>query len=439
MNTVGTVGGSGSFLAAGVGSAARGRLAGYRAPITVDRAEGSRIVDVDGRSYIDYVLALGPLIHGHRPAPLREAVDGALDRYGSMVGLGHALEHRAAELVVESVPSADLVRFSNSGTEAVMMAIRIARAVTGRRLIVRFEGHFHGWSDVIHWSVKPPLAEAGPADAPLPVKAMAGIPDALGETIAVLPWNDQTAVDALFRARGAEIAAVITEPLMANCGCIEPQPGFLAHLRDVTSASGALLIFDEVVTGFRLGLGGAQAHFGVSPDLTTLAKALGGGYPVAAVAGTSSALGLVASERLPYLGTYNTNPVCMAAVVATIEALRPNGVYDRLQAIGARLADGLVAEFHAAGLPATWRGHGSVFQIWFTERPAATYRDAVEQARPDFYRRFHEAMLERGVLIHPSQFEHLFVSTAHREADIDQTLAAARDAIREIAPSFGLS
>ena len=425
-------------LAAGVGSAARGTLVGYKVPLFVDRADGAIVHDVDGNAYIDYLLALGPLIHGHRPPAVQDAVVAALDRLGSMVGLNNDLEAAAAELVVAAVPSVDLVRFSSTGTEAVMMALRIARVVTGRPLIVRFEGNFHGWSDVAHWSVKPALDAAGAAAAPLPVPAVRGIPPELAETMVVLPWNDLGAAELAFAEHGGRIAAVITEPLMANMGCIEAGPGYLAGLRDITRRNGALLIFDEVITGFRLALGGAQAYYGVEPDLTTMAKALGGGYPVSAVGGTAAVMSVVAEQTLPYLGTYNTNPVVMAATAATIEALKGDGVYDELHRLGNRLANGLRDEFRAAGVPATVRGHGPVFQLWFTDEPASTYRDAVGQARTAFFRAFHEAMLARGILFHPSQTEHFFMSTAHTDDLIDQTLERAKDAIREVAASAEL-
>lgn len=424
------------FLAGGIGSSARGTKAGYSAPLFVDRAEGATVTGVDGREYIDFLLALGPLIHGHRPPRLRSAVMAALDRYGSMVGLNTELEAQAAEVVVSALPSAELVRFSNSGTEAVMMAYRIARAVTGRPIVVRFEGHYHGWSDIAHWSVKPSESDAGPADAPRPVAAARGIPKIVAEVTIVLPWNNEAALEKVMTERGDEIAAVITEPLMANVGCVEPKPGFLARIRELTLKNGSLLIFDEAVTGFRLSLGGAQQLYGVNPDLTVLAKAMGGGYAVSAVAGTRAAMEIVARQELPYLGTYNTNPLCMAAVIETVKWLREAGVYTRLDELGRRLSSGLRDEFKAAGLPAVVRGPGTVFQVWFTDKPAFTYRDAIAQGKPSFFRLFHEAMLARGVLFHPDQYEHFFVSTAHTFAMVDRTLEAAKAAIGEIAQRF---
>jgi glutamate-1-semialdehyde 2,1-aminomutase len=423
-------------LAAGVGSVARGPVVGYSRPIFVDHADGPHIWDLDGNRYTDYVLALGPLIHGHRSPHVRARVEKALDRYGPMLGLSHELEAEAAEMVTVAVPGADVVRFSSTGTEAVMMAVRIARGRTGRPLIVKFEGCFHGWSDPVHWSVKPPVDKAGPADAPTPWPAVQGITPSAAEGIVILPWNDPAAVDRLMDERGSDIAAIITEPLMGNLGCIEPQPGYLEHLGKVTRDAGSLLIFDEVITGFRLALGGAQEYYGVTPDLTTMAKALGAGYPVSAVGGSRDAMADVMSEQLPYLGTYNTSPLVMAAVCGSLEGLREPGVFTRLFDLGNRLASGLRDEFRGAGLPAVIRGVGPVFQLWFTDRPALTYRDAVAQARPDFYHLFHEALLKRGVLCHPSQYEHFFVSTVHTDKDIDQTLEVAKGAIAEIRDRF---
>ena len=423
-------------LAAGVGSFARGIGAGYAQPIVIESAEGALIRDVDGREYIDFLLALGPLILGHRPAILRQAVDAALDRYGSMVGLSNELEVLAAEAVTRVVPSVDLVRFSNSGTEATMMAVRMARAVTGRPVVVKFEGHFHGWSDSLHWSVKPPLSEAGDPAILTPVPAVRGLPAALSSSLIVLPWNDLSLVERTFAERGPEIAAIITEPMMANLGCIEAAPGFLAGLREITTRAGAILIFDEVVTGFRLALGGAQALYGVTPDLTAMAKALGGGYAVSALGGSAEAMEVVTGGDLPYLGTYNTSPVAMAAVAATIEALEAPGTYERLDRLGRRLSGGLKMAFQASSIPATVLGTGSVFQVWFTNEPPTNYREAVAAARPDFYRAFHQAMLKRGVLFHPSQYEHFFVSTAHTNDLVDRALDAAHDAIPEIAARF---
>ncbi len=424
-------------LAGGVGSAARSTFAGYAPhPPYMERGEGAHIQDVDGNEYVDYLLALGPLILGHRPPRVTSAVTAVLAETGSMLGTNHRLEPELAERVVAAIPGAALVRFSNSGTEAVMMALRLARAFTGRRRILRFEGHFHGWADAIQWSVRPAVAAAGLEHAPRPLPAVPGIPEELAESLIVLPWNRPELLERTLRERGGEIAAVITEPLMANCGCVEPLPGFLQKIRDLTAAHGILLILDEVITGFRLALGGAQEHYGVRADLATYAKALGAGYPISAVAGRRDVMELVATNEVPYLGTYNTSPLVVAAALATLEELAQPGVYRRLFALGERLANGLRDEFRAAGLPAVVQGLGPVFQLWFAETPATTYREAVARAKPAFYTAFHQAMLQGGVLFHPNQYEHLFLSTAHTDDDIDRTLEAAKGAVAEIRDRF---
>ncbi len=424
-------------LAGGVGSMARSTFAGYAPhPLYMERGEGAHIVDVDGNEYIDYLLALGPLILGHRPPSVTKAVVAVLEGTGSMLGTNHALEPELAERVVRAVPGADLVRFSNSGTEAVMMALRLARAFTGKRRIVRFEGHFHGWADAIQWSVRPPIPAAGLERAPRTLPAVPGIPEELADTLIVLPWNRPELLERTLRERHHEIAAVITEPLMANNGCVEPQPGFLRTVRELTEAHGVLLIFDEVITGFRLALGGAQEHYGVRADLATFAKALGAGYPISAVTGRREIMELVARNEVPYLGTYNTNSLVVAAAIAALDELARPGTYGRLFALGERLANGLRDEFRRAGIPALVQGPGPVFQLWFTDTPATTYREAVARAKAAFYAAFQQAMLKRGVLFHPSQQEHFFLSTAHTDEDVDRTLEAAEGTVAEIRDRF---
>lgn len=424
-------------LAGGVGSMARSTFAGYAPhPLYMERGEGAHIFDVDGNEYIDYLLALGPLILGHRPPAVTKAVVDVIERTGSMLGTNHSLELELAERVVRAVPGADLVRFSNSGTEAVMMALRLARAFTGKRRIVRFEGHFHGWSDAIHWSVRPAIPAAGLEHAPRSLPAVPGIPEELADALIVLPWNRPEVLERTIRDRHHEIAAVITEPLMANNGCVEPLPGFLRAIREITAAHGVLLILDEVITGFRLALGGAQEYYGVRADLATFAKALGAGYPISAVAGRRDVMELVARNEVPYLGTYNTSSVVVAAAIAALDELSRPGTYERLFALGDRLANGLRDEFRGAGIPALVQGLGPVFQIWFTDTPATTYREAVARAKPTFYATFQQAMLRRGVLFHPNQHEHFFLSTAHDDEDIERTLEAAKGAVAEIRDRF---
>jgi glutamate-1-semialdehyde 2,1-aminomutase len=414
----------------GAGSSARTVGFGWRPyPPFIAEGSGSRLRDVDGNEYIDYLLGLGPMILGHRHPAVTAAVAGAIAEYGTCFGLPYELEIEAAEKVVDAVPGIEQVRFTNSGSEAVGTAIRLARATTGRRLIIRFEGHYHGWQDVVYWSnhVDPRLA--GPADNPRPVAAGPGVPLELADTLIVLTWNDPDSFLRVMRERGDEVAAVITEAAVFNTGCILPEPGYLQLLRDTTREYGAMLIFDEVITGFRFARGGAQEYFGVLPDLTTLAKGLGGGFPVAAVGGTLDAMRLIAEGRYSHSGTYNANVVQCAAVSATMDVLAEPGLYERQRALGDRLADGLRALTAERGIEAYVEGLGTVFQLWFANRPIRNWRDAAAYADEQMFTRWFQQMLVRGVLFHPLQFENLFVSLVHTQADIDQTLDAAADAL----------
>lgn len=421
-------------MAGGVGSIARSTAAGYVPhPIFLSRGEGAIVEDADGNSYIDYLLAFGPLILGHRPPRVMQAVKDALDGVGSMLGTPHELEYRAAEKVKAHVPSIELLRFSNSGTEAVLAAIRIARAYTGKDKIVKFEGQYHGWSDITHFSYAPPLAVAGTQVSPRPLPATNGIPQWMAQGLVVLPWNDPDAIERAFKRTGHEIAAVLTEPIMGNTGVIEPEPGYLQFLREITQRHEALLIFDEVITGFRVHIGGAQAYYNVSPDLTTLAKALGGGFPVAAVGGRRDIMQLVADNVVGHSGTYNSSPLAMAAVIAVLEELEQPGTYQRLFHMAERLGKGAQEIITHYGLPAITQGVGPMFQIWFTDRPIRSYRDAARYARHDLYQTFWRALTRRGIFFHPYQYETWFVSTAHTDALVDETLNRIDDAAKEMA------
>ncbi len=421
-------------MAGGVGSIARSTGAGYLPhPIFLAGGEGATVVDVDGNVYIDYLLAFGPLILGHKPPKLLQAVKDALDRFGSMLGTPHELEYQAAEKVKAHLPSIDLLRFSNSGTEAVLAAIRVARAYTGKDKIVKFEGQYHGWSDVTHFSYAPPLAVAGTDVSPRAIPATNGIPSWMAQGLVVLPWNDPTAVERAFKRMGNEIAAVLTEPIMGNTGVIEPEPGYLQFLREITQKYEALLIMDEVITGFRVHLGGAQAYYGVTPDITTLAKALGGGFPVAAVGGRHEIMQLVADNVVGHSGTYNSSPLAMAAVIAVISELERPGTYERLFSMSQRLGQGAHEILTRYGIPAITQGVGPMFQIWFSERPIRSYRDAAKYARHDLYQAFWRALTKRGVFFHPYQYETWFVSTAHTDQLIDETLNRIEDAAKEMA------
>jgi glutamate-1-semialdehyde 2,1-aminomutase len=421
----------------GAGSTARLPRNGWNPyPIFMADGEGSRLRDVDGNEYIDYLLGLGPMILGHRHPTVTKAVADAISDYGTCFGLPYELEIEAAEKVVAAVPGIEQVRFANSGSEAVGVAVRLARATTGRRLIVRFEGHYHGWQDTVYWSnhVDPDLA--GPADHPRPVAMGAGVPAELQDTLVVLTWNDPESFTRLMAERGDEVAAVITEAAVFNTGCILPEPGYLELLREETRKYGALLIFDEVITGFRFARGGAQEWFGVTPDLTTLAKGLGGGFPVAAIGGSTEAMHLIADGTYSHSGTYNANVVQCAAVSATMDVLAEPGLYERQRALGFRLAEGLRSLAEQNGLDAYVEGLGTVFQLWFADRPIKNWRDAYRYANEPAFTRWYQEMVTRGVLFHPLQFENLFVSLVHTDKDIDETLNVAADALPIVAREF---
>jgi glutamate-1-semialdehyde 2,1-aminomutase len=426
-----------TVLPGGVNSTARTTFAGWEPyPLFMKTGEGAYLRDVDNHRYIDYLLALGPLMLGHRPPSVMAQVIEEVQRVGPLPGLPYELEQVAARAFLDAVPSADLVRFTNSGSEAVGTAVRLARAVTGRSKLLRFEGHYHGWQDAVYWSNKPEPGMAGPTKTPRPIAAGPGVPDVLAETLIVCPWNDEEAVEQAFAEYGDEIAAILTEPVMCNAGCILPRQGYLEFLREISRRHGALLIFDEVITGFRLSRGGAQDFYKVQPDLATFAKALGAGFPVAAIAGTRPVMNWIAEGRYSHSGTYNANVIAIAAVIATLEELGKDGTYEGLYAQGNRLIAGLQSRFDEAGIAARVQGLGPVFQVWFTDKTILSWRDAVAQARPELFRLFWEEMILRGVLFHPNQFESFFISTAHQGEQIDMTLAALDEALPTLKKRF---
>ena len=422
-------------LAGGVGSGTRSPRSGWRpAPIFVDHGAGSRLVDVDGNEYVDYQMGQGPLLLGHRPAGVIEAVTRVLAERGSLFSHAHDLEGRAAAAVSERVPSMELLRFGNSGTECVAYALRFARAATGRRLIVRFEGHYHGWSDAIHWSAHPSLDEAGPAARPNVLPSSSGIPEEIGGTLLVVPWNDPAALEQVFAERGDEIAALICEPIAGNAGGLLPAEGFARHVRELTRRHGALLIYDEVLTGLRVGPAGAQGLFGITPDLTVLAKALAAGFPVAAVGGSTEVMDLVVSGRTMHGGTYNSSPLACAAVLAALEATGEDGFYDELLGRGARLAAGLVEVARAAGVPACSTGVGSMFQLWLGSDDAPTdYRESQRLVAQSPFPTFHAEMLERRIILQPPQEGLFLFSAAHTDEDVELTVEAAAAAMPAVA------
>jgi glutamate-1-semialdehyde 2,1-aminomutase len=412
----------------GAGSSARTVQFGWSPyPPFLARGSGSRVHDVDGHEYVDYLLGLGPMILGHRHPVITSAVASAIGEFGTCLGLPYELEIDAARKVVDAVPGIELVRFTNSGSEAVGSAVRLARAFTGRRVVIRFEGHYHGWQDTVYWSNHVDPAVAGPAARPRPVPSGPGVPAELAPTLIVLTWNDAASFAAVMAERGDEVAAVITEPAVFNSGCILPEPGYLELLRSLTRQHGALLIFDEVITGFRFARGGAQEYFGVIPDITTLAKGLGGGFPVAAIGGSKEVMSLIANGGYSHSGTYNGNVVACAAICATMDLLAEPGLYERQRRRGERLMAGLGSLAADAGLPVIVAGLGTVFQLWFSERPISNWRDAQRYARQDLFTRWWQEMLLRGVLFHPSQYENLFLSLVHTDEDVDATLSAAQE------------
>ncbi len=414
-------------LAGGVGSAARRGL-----HVFMERGEGSRIYDVDGNEYIDCMLAFGPLILGHRPKPVIEAVVKQITERGSMFATSHRLEREVCGKIIAAVPSAELICFANSGSEAVLVALRLARAYTGKDKIVRFEGHYHGWTDVIAISGFPPTNASGLPNAPWKVRDSAGTPELYTQLIIPQPWNAPEILEETIRRYRHEIAAVIMEPIMGDTGCILPKPGYLEFVREITAENDIMLIFDEVITGFRVALGGAQAYYGVVPDITTMAKALGGGFPVAAVGGKREIMELIARGEVVQAGTYCTNPLVMSAANAVLDELAKPGTYEHLFDVGERLGKGLVEVIARAGFPVVYQGVGPLFQVFFSEEEVYDYRQAMTMVRTKPFAAFCQAMRRRGVFFHPSAFDLWFLSTAHTGEDIEEILNRAEDAIKEV-------
>ena len=419
--TAGLVARAEDLFPGGVNSPVRAFRAVDRAPLLLERGEGPYVWDVDGRRYIDYIGAWGPAILGHgHPAVIDAVVTSARD--GFALGATHPLEIELGEAIRRAMPSVERLRFTSSGTEAVMSALRLARAATGRDLIVKFAGGYHGHADGL-------LVEAGSGVMTNAIPGSAGVPEATAAQTVVLPYNDPSSVTRAFDEHKGRIAAVIVEPVAANIGVVPPAPGFLEHLRETTRADGAVLIFDEVITGFRVGPGGAQARFGIRPDLTTLGKIIGGGMPIGAYGGRADLMKLVAPAGPVYqAGTLSGHPLSMAAGIATLAALDADR-YVALEEVAATLASGLEAAAREAGRAVAVSRIGSLLTVFFRPTPPIDAAEALASDRAGFAR-FFGAMLDRGILLPPSQFEAWFVSMAHGPVELQATLDAAQAAFR---------
>lgn len=387
-------------------------------PIVFDRVNGAYAWDVDGNQYIDYIGTWGPAICGHAHPDVLRALHDALEK-GTSFGAPSQQENVLAEMVIDAVPSIEMVRFVNSGTEACMSVLRLMRAFTGREKIIKFEGCYHGHADMF-------LVKAGSGVATLGLPDSPGVPKSTTGNTLTAPFNNLEAVKALFDENPQQIAGVILEPVVGNAGFIPPEAGFLAGLREMTQEQGALLVFDEVMTGFRIAYGGAQEKFGITPDLTTLGKIIGGGLPVGAYGGRKDIMAMVAPAGPMYqAGTLSGNPLAMTAGIKTLELLRQPGTYEYLDRVTKRLSDGLLQVAKETGHAACGGQISGMFGLFFAEGPVHNYEDAKKSDLVKFSH-FHRGMLERGIYLAPSQFEAGFTSLAHTDEDVDRTLDAAR-------------
>jgi glutamate-1-semialdehyde 2,1-aminomutase len=410
------------YIPGGVNSPVRAFRAVGGNPFFVNRASGSKVWDVDGNELIDYVLSWGPAILGHAHPEIISAVKAAAE-HGTSFGIPNPLEVTMAKLICELVPSVKKIRMTSSGTEACMSAIRLARGFTRRDKIIKFDGCYHGHADSL-------LVRAGSGALTFGQPDSAGVPAAFTQHTIVLPFNDVEAVKACFAANKNQIAGIIVEPVPGNAGLYLPKPGYLEFLSEITKADGALLIFDEVMTGFRLAKGGAQERFGITPDLSTFGKVIGGGLPVGAFGGRAEIMDCLAPLGPVYqAGTLSGNPIAMAAGLANLEELQTSGAYGKLEELGAQLAAGMKDAAKATGVPVQFNQCGSMFCAYFTGKPVHNVADAMHSDREKFKKFFH-GMLDAGVYLAPSQFEAGFISTAHSPADIERTVAAASKVMR---------
>ncbi len=410
------------FLPGGVDSPVRAFLAVGGAPPFVVRAQGAHLWDADGNRYLDYFGSWGPMILGHAFPPVVEAIREAAAN-GASFGASTPSEGDLAELVIDAFPSIEKLRFVSSGTEATMSAIRVARAFTGRKYILKFEGNYHGHSDGL-------LVKAGSGVATFGIPGSAGVPEEIAHFTLAVPYNDTAAVEAAFAARPGEIACIILEPVVGNMGTVLPAPGYLEALREITSRDRALLIFDEVMTGFRVAHGGAQQLYGITPDLTTLGKIIGGGLPCGAFGGRAEIMNLLAPLGPVYqAGTLSGNPLAMAAGLVTLGHLGEHreAIYTRLETVSAAVADGVAAAARSAGVPVTTNRVGAMFTWFFTSETVTDFATA-STSDIALFGRFHRAMLDHGVWLPPSQYEAAFLGTAHTDEDVQETITAAEEA-----------
>ena len=423
------------LIAGGVSSKSRSTFEGYHPyPLFIERAEGSRLYDVDGNEYIDYLAALGATILGNANPAILDFVSQEM-RNGSFYALPFELQLKVAEKLIEHVPCFDRVSFVNSGTEANQMNIRLARAYTGKNLLLKFEGCYHGWLDNTCFSLSGVTAERlGPTTSPNKIPATGGMAAHAGDDLLTIPWNDVEILEKAIHDNKDEIAAVITEPYMCNSGCIPPKEGYLEAMRELTRKNNIVLIFDEVITGFRVGLNCAQGKFGVTPDLTTVGKAIGGGFPIAAYGGRKEIMDLIAEDKVLRAGTLNANRVVIAAAYATLSILeKDNGrVYDRIYRLGRKLMSGIQGIIDNLAVEAVLQGFGPMFQIYFTKlKKIENSRDSA-QSRFDLHHDFIWKLISRGVFPRPSQMGEFYVTAAHTDEDVEATLGAIEEVLKEM-------
>lgn len=424
-------------LVEGVNSPSRGSAVFRGGPVMIERGRGSHVWDADGNEYVDFMMSFGALIHGHAHPKLVSVVSQAMAE-GSHFASATSAELEAAERFRRMVPSAEVVRFCNTGSEATMLALRLVRAHTGRTKFLKFEGHYHGWYDpyLLNAHSHPP-EQLGSSDNPARIPDSKGIPPPTFDEVVLAPWNDVGVLERVMKRHGRELAAVITEPVMANMGCIPPGQGYLERLRELTQQYGALLILDEVVTGFRYAPGGCQEYYRIQPDISTFGKALGAGFPVGAVAGPRSILDRMrwGSDMVLHYGTFNGHRLTMKVIAANLDLLTAenNAAYRRLHALGDSAIRGLREVFKKGKVKAIVQGFGPMFQVYFTEREAIhDYRDYCTYVDTGRYSRFVHALLYRGIYMTPSNGLHWIISTAHTDADISTLVEAAEQACSEI-------